>query len=188
LGRQQYYVQEKGSSMNEAYKEAVKDAAEEHGHEQGYSGEINMSSGFCDYTSKFKASGKKLSDFVDSIMDDDSMTLDEEAFGICTNQPIINTNKIKTQVENKVVKGTRKWILWYVVYKIGFEEEYIGKKQFKDQAIKIARSHTEKTGSRTAVVMERLLEDNKPTTAIINYKPASNEREGTYYFFGEARS
>jgi hypothetical protein len=146
-----------------------------------------MSDGFCDITREFKASGKNIQDFVKEV-EESNRVLDEDAMGICLKEPKPNTNKIKTQVENKVVKGARKWVLWYCVYEDGFEAKYIGKKKFKDEAIKIARSHTEKTQNRTAVIMERLLEDGKPTTAVISYKPASNEREGTYYFFGEAKS
>jgi hypothetical protein len=187
MGRQQYYVQEQGSSMMEAYSRAVMDAVEEHGHEQGHSGEINMSNGFDDITREFKNSGKKLADFVSYVMDSDRV-LEDEAMAICIKEPITNTNTIKTQVKSKVVKGTRKWILWYVAYETGFGERYLGKKKFKDEAIKVARKHTENTKKETVVVMERLLEDESPTAAIITYKPSSTERKGTYYFFGEARS
>ena len=188
MGRQQYYVTQKGPSMSEAYTEACRDAEEEHGHEQGYSGEINMSQGIRDLTRTFKNSGKKLDAFVDDVMEGDDYVLDEEALAICIKEPKLNANKIKTQVEHHVVKGARKWVLYYTVYETGWEPKYLGKKKLKDQAVVLGRDHTARSGNSTIVKMERLLEGSEPTVSTIRYKPSSNERDGTYYFFGNARS
>lgn len=188
MGRQQYYVTQKGPSMSEAYTDACREAEEEHGHEQGYSGEINMSQGIRDLTRTFKNSGKKLDAFVDDVMEGDDYVTDEEALAICIKEPKPNTNKIKTQVEHHVVKGTRKWILYFAVYEAGFDSTYIGRKRNKADAVTMARDHTARTGNITKVLQEKVLEDGKPITATIRYKPSSNEKDGTYYFFGNARS
>lgn len=181
MGRQQFYNRASGKNMQEAYKKACDAAEDEHGHEQGYSGQINSTQGFKDVTQRFKESKLSSSEFK-SLCDEEDKYYDQ-AFGICLKEPVLNTNKIKTTVTDNVLKGTRIWKMWYVIYS---SKKEIGKKELKADAVKIAREYTEKTGNRTFVIVERHSEQNA-VVAQIDYKPASNEAPGEYIFFGEAR-
>ena len=159
------------------------DAEEEYGHQQGYSGAINATPGFRDVTKDYESSGLPRYNFIENRMD--ILTKHQGAECICIRQPKTNTNKIKTQVEHIVEKGTKKWVLLYCVYE-AWSDKFIASFDKKGDAVKRAREHSEKTQAETHVKMEKKLEKGTPLTAKITYKKSSNEAEGEYIFYGWA--
>lgn len=182
MGACDFRTKSRGASMSEAYRSAVDEAREEYGNDS-YNGTISTTSGFRDLTSEFKKSGLSLHDFIDKNIDKAQKR--GSCFGICIKEPKANTNKIKSQVEHIVEKGTKKWVLKYVVYDRYMENE-IASKDTKGEAVKKAREYTEKNKERTIVVMKKVLEKGNPKVAEINYKGSSNEVVGEYMFFGIA--
>jgi len=182
MGRQSFYNKEQSTSMSQAYRNACEDAKEEYGHQEGYSGHINVTNGYSDRTSHFKASGLSINDYIDKHQD----KFDNEACGICIKDAKANTNKIKSVVKHEVFKGTRKWELTYVV-ETKWGNNQIGSKDNKADAVKIARAHTEKTREATVIRIERKLVGSNSKVAEIEYKGSTNEVQGTYVFFGLAR-
>ena len=170
-----------GKSVKDAYSAAVEDADERYGHQEGYSGEINSSSGFRDVTKEFKASGKSMSQFIEE--QSDKLTKHQGAQAICIQEPRENTNKIKTQVDHIVTPGTKKWVLKYVVYSW---DNQIGSFNTKGEAVEKARQYTEKTQNSTNIVIEKRLEKGSTIVAKVTYKKASDERDGKWLFFGWA--
>lgn len=170
-----------GKDVKSAYSRAVENAEEEYGHQEGYSGQINSSSGYRDVTREFKASGKSMAQFMNDAMD--KLSKHQGAQAICIQEPISNSNKIKTQVDHIVTPGTKKWILKYVVYSW---DNKIGAFNTKGEAVKKAREYTEKNQTSTSIVMEKHLEKGSLTVAKVTYKKASNERDGKWVFFGWA--
>lgn len=182
MGGNRFFTSTTGYSMQEAYKKAYEEAENEHGHQQGYSGEINATAGFIDKTREFKDSKfSKVSDFKDKF-DDDNKCTKGNAYGVCIKEPVSNKNKVKTTVNDKVLKGTRIWKMIYVVY--NYDRE-IGSAPLKADAVKIARDYTEKTRRKTIVVVERRSVQNA-TVAEILYKDGPGEAPGMYVFFGIA--
>jgi hypothetical protein len=183
MGSQSFQTYSRGNSANEAYSRAVDDANDEYGHQQGYSGAINASAGFRDVTSTFKSSGKSLNQYINERMD--LLTKHQGAECICVEEPKGNTNKIKTQVEHTVEKGTKKWILLYCVYE-AWSGSFVASFDKKGDAVARARQHTEKTQAETHVKMEKKIEKGTPLTAKITYKKSTNEKEGKWVFYGWA--
>jgi hypothetical protein len=187
MGAVTFIEKVRAKSLSAAYTKAVEEANEEHGHEQGYSGNINSADPPRDVTKDYKGSKKSLSDYIESKLDNAGK---RDCFGICLEEPVANTNKTKAVVENVVIKGTVKWILEYVVYEgsiIGLMDD--GRlKAFptKGLAISHGRAHTEKTGRRTSVVMEKTMEKGSAVVARISYKKSTNEKDGLYCLFGLA--
>jgi len=182
MGAQSFEVISRGKSAKEAYNKAVEIAEDEYGHQQGYSGAINSTPGFRDATSKFAVSRKRINDFIRERLDE--LSKHDGAECICINPPSINTNKIKTQVEHIVEKGTKKWVLKYVA-----QSHYKGKLgsfDTKGDAVKAARKYTEETGNSSYVEMQKVLENGNTITAKITYKKATNEKEGEWVFYGWA--
>ena len=91
---------------------------------------------------------------------------------------------MKSQVEDIVVPGTKKWDLVYFV--LDNHGNRINSSAHKTEAVKLARQFTEKTRLSTSVVMERVLVSCSPTVARIKFKFDKNEAPGQYYFFGYA--
>jgi hypothetical protein len=182
MGGNRFFTRESGYSMQEAYKKAYDNAEREHGHQQGYSGEINSTAGFRDLTKEFKATKFTEVNNFERKLDDENKITKGNAYGVCTREPILNTNKIKSVVDNKPFKGTRQWKLQYAVYDY---DMHIGSKDFKDEAIKLARQHTEKTKRKTKIEVERVSVQNS-TVAEVLYKGATGEAPGQYVFFGIA--
>jgi hypothetical protein len=182
MGGNRFFTSTTGYSMQEAYNKAYEEAEDEHGHEQGYSGEINSTGGFIDKTKEFKDSKfSRVVDFKDKF-DDDNKCIKGNAYGVCIKEPVFNKNKVKTTVNDKVLKGTRVWKMVYVVYN---SDREIGNAPLKADAVKIARNHTEKTRRKTVVVVERRSVQNA-TVAEILYKDGPGEAPGMYVFFGIA--
>jgi hypothetical protein len=182
MGSQQFKTYSRGKSANEAYNKAVEDANDEYGHQQGYSGEINSSAGFRDVTSSFKASKKSLDQYMNERLD--FLTKFQGAEAICIEEPVTNNNKIKSQVEHVVEKGTKKWVLKY--YAQSDYKGLIGKFAKKGDAVKAARKYTEETGNSTYVEMRKDLEKGSTITARIKYKKSTNEKDGRWIFYGWA--
>jgi hypothetical protein len=169
-----------GKTMKEAYDSACEIAIEEYGHQEGYNGTITTTHGFRDVTSDFKRSKKELSQFISDAYDKLNK---RDCWGICIDEPKENKNKTKSQVEHIVEKGTKKWVLKYVVYDY---DNLIGSYNTKGDAVKSARAYTEKTQKRTTISMEKKLEKGNNQVARITYKPSPNEKNGKYIFFGWA--
>lgn len=171
-----------GKTVKEAYNNAVEYAIEQYGHQEGYSGEINCSSGFRDVTKEFKASGKSLNEYINHMAD--KLTKHQGAQAICIQEPITNNNKIKTQVEHILTPGTKKWVLMYVVYNY---ENRLMSAPTKGEAVKLAREYSEKNQCTTTIRMERTLEKRDHSlVAKVTYKKSSNEQDGKWLFFGWA--
>jgi hypothetical protein len=182
MGANWFTTYSRGKDVKDAYSKAVEHADDVHGHQEGYSGEINSSAGFRDVTREFKASGKSMPQFMSEQMD--KLSKHQGAQAICIEEPRANTNKTKSQVENIVTPGTKRWILTYVVYCGG---DRIGNGFTKAEAVRIGREYSEKHQCTTMVRMEKVLE--KKDTALvakITYKKSSNEKDGKWIFFGWA--
>lgn len=180
MGAVQFIEKVRAKSLNEAYKKAVADAEDEHGHEEGYSGAINCTNSPSDVTRYYENSKQPLGKYIDAIIEKASK---RDCFGICLEQPKSNTNKIKTVVEHVVEKGTRKWVLKYAVYDY---DDRMKAFPTKGEAVSFARAYTEKTGKRTAINMEKVLEKGLTTVARISYKNSTSEKDGLYVLFGLA--
>jgi hypothetical protein len=182
MGSQAFETRSRGKSAKEAYQNAVDNAESEYGHQQGYSGAINATPGFRDVTKEYKASRKDLNKYISERIE--QLTKFQGAECICVKDPITNTNKIKTQVEHIVEKGTKKWVLKYVA-----KSDRVGTIKTcntKGDAVKAARAYTEESGNSSHVEMQKILENGNTITAKITYKKATNEREGEYIFYGWA--
>ena len=182
MGACSFQTIRKAKSMREAYNRACEDAKDEYGHQDGYNGTISTTSGFHDITDEFKRSGKKLQDFINKKIDDADKW--GPAFGICMVQAKENKNKVKSQVEHVVTKGTKKWVLKFVVSDRSGNE--IGSKNTKGDAVKLARAHTEKTQQSTSIHMEKKLDTGSSKVAEIKYKQSTSECNGQFVFFGMA--
>ena len=178
MGASSFVQTTSAKNIQEAYQKLVDNAVSDYGSDS-YNGTISTTDGYRDVTSNFKNSGKTLSQFVDEMLDKASK---RQCFGICIEEPKKNPNKIKSQVEHHVVKGARKWELWFIV--TDWDKE-IGKFKTKTEALKCARHHTEATTRTTRIHMEKRVVGNS-MTATIKYKQSSSEKPGKYKFFGWA--
>lgn len=182
MGANWFQTQSTGKNVQDAYNRAVERANDEYGHQEGYSGEINCSAGCRDVTKEYKASKKSMSQYMDEAMD--SLTKHQGAQAICIQEPVTNSNKIKSQVEHIVTPGTKKWVLTYIVY---CGESRVASALTKGDAVKCARDYSEKYQCTTTIKMERRLEKNAHAlVAKVTYKPSTTEREGRWVFFGWA--
>jgi hypothetical protein len=180
MGSQEFKTYGRGKSVEEAYNRAVEDAEDQYGHQEGYSGEINSTPGYTDVTAKFKASKKSLDEYINERLN--VLTKHHGAEAICIEEPKVNTNKIKTQVEHVVTPGTKKWVLHYTVE----ADIHVGSFLTKGEAVKKGRAYTEKTGKPSRVKMEKRLEKVDATVAKITYKKSTNEKDGRWLFYGWA--
>lgn len=179
MGSTTFYHKRTAPSMKEAYNELVEDAIDEYGNDP-YNGTISTTNDFVDVTKKFKDSGKKLSAFMESAED----VMDKrDCWGICTVEPKLNTNKIRSQVELIPQIGRR---VWEPRYEVHAEGTLIGSHSLQAGAIKIARDYTELTKISSHVTRVNVLKEGEKDVAFVNYKPSSEERQGEYVFFGWA--
>lgn len=182
MGANWFTTYSKGKDVKDAYSRAVDRADDEYGHQEGYSGQINCSSGFRDVTKEFKASKKSMSQFIDEAAD--KLSKHQGAQAICIEEPKGNENKVKSQVEHIVTPGTKKWVLTYIVY---CGSDRIASAVTKGDAVKRARDYSEKHQCTTTIRMERRLEkDAHALVAKVTYKKSSTEKEGRWIFFGWA--
>ena len=182
MGACSFRTTQTGRDMGEAYDTACQYASEEYGHQEGYNGTISTTHGFRDMTSEFKRSKKELSQF---ISDSYEKLNKRDCWAICIDEPKTNTNKVKSQVENIVEKGTKKWVLKYIVRK-QYGDTTIGSYDTKTLAVKKAREYTERTQDSTVIEMVKVLEKGTTKVAKISYKKSTNEKSGKYVFFGWA--
>ena len=180
MGADAFITRQKGMNASEAYTHAVQEAESEHGRD-AYNGTISTTHSFTDVTKKFRESKKDRREFIDEMLYNAGK---RDCFVIEELAPIVNTNKIRSVVEHNVVKGTSKWELRYVVYNSVADE--IRSLKTKTEAIAFARKHVEATKSNTTIVMTKILVNQNPVVAKVKYKSATQEREGTYVFFGMA--
>jgi len=179
MGACQFENRGRGKSAKDVFTK-LQDVAEREYGDDPYNGTISTVPGFRDLTEEWKKSKKDLSRFIRERLDDANKY---DCFAICTHEPVVNNNKIKTQVEHIVTPGTKKWVLKYVVYDF---DNQLGSYNTKGDAVKAARAHTEKTFKRTTISMEKKLEKGNAQVATINYKASSEEKDGQWIFFGYA--
>jgi hypothetical protein len=182
MGSQQFETYSRGKSVKEAYDNAVDAAEAKYGHQEGYSGEINSSAGYRDVTDKFKASGKNLDKYISERLD--VLTKFDGAEAICIEKPVTNSNKIKSQVEHVIEKGTKKWVLKFAAKSSA--KGTLGTFRTKGDAVKCARKYTEESGNSSYVEMSKVLEKGNTLTAKINYKKSTSEKPGRWIFYGWA--
>lgn len=181
MGASQFINKTRAYSMREAYNQLVEDATQEYGHDS-YNGTISTTHGFADITSEFRKSGLTIDEFIDRKIEDASKW--GPAYGVCISDPVQNNLKVKSQVEQVVVPGTKKWELMYFV--LDPRGKKIASSDNKTDAVKLARAYTEKTQESTTVIMERVLVSCSPVVARIKFKHDKNQKPGAYYFFGYA--
>ena len=184
MGANWFTTYSNGKNVKEAYALAVERAEEEYGHQEGYSGHINSSAGYRDVTKEFKASGKGVHEYIDSQIN--ILSKHNGAQAICIQEPVTNSNKIKTQVEHIVTPGTKKWVLKYKVNKGWDDSGVVGLYATKGDAVKAARAHTERTQESTSIDVVKVLEKGNIKVAKVTYKKSSTERDGRWIFFGWA--
>lgn len=178
---QEFIVRQTARNEQVAFNRAVNFAIEEYGNDI-YNGTISTCDSYQDVTTEYKRSGKKLMDFINEKLLDANK---RQCFAIVEKEPKTNTNKIKSIVDNNVIKGTSKWELVYNVH-TNWDDRQITSVRTKTEAIKIAREHTEKTKDTTFVRMEKVLVNQDPNVAVVRYKQSTTECEGSYVFFGLA--
>jgi len=182
MGSSWFQTQSKGKTVQQAYNKAVDRADDEYGHQEGYSGQINSTSGCRDVTKEFIASKKSIEQYMNEAAD--RLTKHQGAQAICIQEPIENKNKTKSQVEHIVTPGTKKWVLTYIVYG---GESRIASAVTKGDAVKRARAYSEKNQCTTTIKMERCLNNaSHALVAKVTYKPSTTERDGRWVFFGWA--
>jgi hypothetical protein len=179
MGATQFRNSGRGKSAQAVFTR-LQDAAQREYGDDIYNGTISTVPGFRDLTEEWKKSKKDVNRFIEDRLDDAGKY---DCFAICTHQPVTNKNKVKTQVEHSVEKGTKKWILKYAVYA---HDNYVGAYNTKGDAVKAARVYTEKTQRRTSVSMEKKLEKGSTHVATITYKTSADEKDGQWIFFGYA--
>lgn len=179
MGACQFRNSGRGKSAAAVFTKLQDAAQREHG-DDIYNGTISTVPGFRDLTNEWKTSKKSLDVFIEQRLDDANKY---DCFAICTHQPVINRNKIKTQVEHNIEKGTKKWVLKYSVETF---DGIISNHKTKGDAIKAARVYTEKYLSPTTIHMTKVLDKGSTKVAKITYKASSEEKDGQWLFFGYA--
>lgn len=170
-----------GKTLREAYKKAHEDAIEEMGHQEGYSGDIDSTYSVLDKTEEFKRSKKSIKDFMEESFE---VIPKRSCWAICLIEPILNSNRVKTKVDNIVTTGTKKWILKYkVVDRAG---DTLFSKNTKGEAIQKAREYVEKHQCTLSVHLSKELSEGDTKVATVSYKRDATERDGTWIFFGVA--
>lgn len=163
-----------GRTLQEAFKKLQDSDEREEGNDI-YSGGWNNSTGIREVSAKEWA----------KYEDEDSISKHEAAIAICVRKPVGNKNKIKTTVTNFPVKGTRKWVTKYEAKSDikGWESTVVS--EFKQaDAIKKARAFVEKHPNESLEINIVKVLEGDSRVANIDYKPASNESEGTWDIFG----
>jgi hypothetical protein len=179
MGACQFRNRGSGKSAKDVFTKLQENAEREYG-DDCYNGTISTVSGFRDITNEWKSSKKELNRFIEDKFENANK---RDCFCICTNPPVDNKNKTKSQVENIVTPGTKKWVLKYVVYT---HDHQVGRYTTKGDAVKAARVYTERTFKSTSIVMEKKLEKGNSQVAKITYKQSTTEKDGHYVFFGYA--
>lgn len=164
-------------SMKEAWQKAYEEAEEYSGHQEGYSGDFNTCTFHKDVTSMLKTkSAHELDDYIADNADK------RDAWGYCLQQPVLNKNKVKSQVDVTPQKGTRKW---ETVYKAvtTWEQREVARDKSQTNCIKKARLFVESNPdvSVKIIIAKELIEGNSQC-ATVNYKKSTTEKLGLYKF------
>jgi len=183
MGACSIVVYANGKSMDDAFRRAQEEAKEEHGSDI-YNGEINNCELGRDVTFK-KKDFDETDHFHEWILNNTSKRL---VYGYCTKDPIVNKNKTKTTVESFPQKGTRKFETRYVaVPKWGHNMRIHISEKTQTEAVKKARAYVEAHPDVVIdILVKKVLISGVGITSTIQYKKASNEREGSYVFVGFA--
>ena len=181
MGAEAFITRQRANSAQEAFTIAQETTISEYGNDP-YNGTISTCYTFRDVTAEFRNSKKERRKFIDDMLENAGK---RECYVIEEESPVKNNNKIKSVVEHTVVKGTSKWELRYNVY-TGWEDKQLKSFKTKTDAVKYAREYTEKTENTTFVRMEKILTNQDANVACIKYKKSSDERTGSYIFFGYA--
>jgi len=179
MGACQFKNSGRGRSAAAVFTRLQESAEREYG-DDSYNGTISTVPSFRDLTNEWKASKKSLDVFIEMKLDD---ACKRDCFAICTHQPVINRNKIKTQVEHNITAGTKKWVLKYTVQTY---DGVISSHPTKGAAVNAARIYTEKYLSPSTIHMTKTLEKGNTQVAKITYKTSSEEKDGQWIFFGYA--
>lgn len=179
MGGIDFKLYARGKNINEAYKDACEEAEVEYGND-GYNGSISTTAYLQDVTKEFKNGRKSLNEFIESKLENLGKRC---CLAVCIEEPVQNTNKIKTQVEHIVTSGTKKWVLKYVV---NGDDGELGAYDTKGAAVEKARKYTEVYQCPTTITMEKRLEKASPVVAKITYKKDTKEKLGKWVLFGVA--
>jgi hypothetical protein len=183
MGAQLIELTSRGASMREAYRNAVEEAVYEYGNDS-YNGTISTTQGFVDMTKEYLSSGKSLGDFAEWLYENNKISKWGSAAGICTTKPVVNNNKIKTQVATTPQRGNR---VWKTIYEVQlFDGDVIGSSEFQIDAINIGRKYTEEHKVKTYVHITKKLTNSSTLVSEISYKKADKETPGSYYFIAMA--
>ena len=182
MGAISIVVRASGKSMQDAFRNAQKEAEDEYGHQQGYSGHINCCSLDSDVTHR-RGDFEEDDYFHSWILDN---THKRDVKGYCISKPVVNTNKIKTVVTNFPQKGTRKWETVYIAV-TKWDRNQVCEDVSQTQCIKKAREYVEKNPTiQLDVIISKRLVGDQTKVATIDYKKATNEKDGLYCFVGWA--
>ena len=169
-----------GRNIKEAFKNAQDEAQEEYGSDS-YNGAINNCYLVRDVTSKRPSMHP---DELESYIIDKCSK--REVMGYCEAQPVLNKNKIKTQVENFPQEGARKWVTVYQGVDT-YTQNVVCEANTQTACIKKARAYVEKhTHVDVNVVVNKKLAEGNKKCATIKYKKAAGEKLGQYMFIGFA--
>jgi hypothetical protein len=182
MGACDFRISYRGKSLHDAYDSAVEDAIEEYGND-AYNGTISTTIGVIDFTNEYKKSGKSLDAFISNTI---SKMTKRACGGICIEELKTNTNKVKSKVVHHVEKGTKKWVLKYVIKEGSTLGNVLRGFPTKGEAVNYAREYTEKNQIMTVVEMQKVLEKGDTKVAVVMYKKSSDERLGKWILFGIA--
>jgi len=183
MGASLIVITARGMSMQDAYRNAVEDAIHEHGNDS-YNGTISTTSGFVDKTKEYRGSDMDIHTYAGWLYDNNKISKWGNAAGVCTAEPIENTNKIKSQVTAHPQKGNRVWKTMYVAKT--YDGNRIGESEFQADAIKLARAYTEREKTKSIVTIEKRLVGSSNLVSEITYKKSDKERLGSYFFIALA--
>jgi hypothetical protein len=167
--------------MSDAFNRACEDAQEEYGNDS-YNGQINNCQLAGDVTHK-RGQFKEDDFFHEHILENVGK---REVKGYCERKPKHNTNKIQSVVKNFPQKGTRKWITKYQAIN-SYTDEVVAEDVSQTGCIKKGRDYVEVNPNvRLVIKITKQLVGGTRKVAEIQYKKASNEKNGLYTFVGWA--
>lgn len=179
MGATTFYNRVTAPSMSEGYTALVEEAIDECGNDP-YNGTISTTPNFVDATKKYQASKKELREFIEDSYD---YLGKRDCWAICIKEPKGNSNKIKSQVEVDPQVGKR---VWETRYEVRVQDRVVASHILQTEAIKMARTYTERTKIGTTVNIVKRLVEGKTQVAKIEYKKSKDECDGQYVFFGYA--
>lgn len=168
-------------NIKEAWQQVYEEAQQYSGHREGYSGDFNT----CDFA-KDVTSMTKTKSFreIDQYIEDNCNKRD--AWGYCVEEPILNKNRIRSQVDVTPQKGTRKW---ETIYKAvtSWEGTEVARDKSQTACIKKARVYVEANPNTSIkVIIAKELTEGNTQCATVTYKKSTTEKLGLYKFIGLA--